>query len=658
MERSEQWQDEETKRGDGTNDGVNGGVDSGMGGDADDVSADDNADGVGADDGAVNVREYDFDGVNGGFVINAQRTAEDVSAVSSESAPGPDSAVSVGSAPDPGSGIAAVGASDNIGLAARRPRRASRGGRAAGRLIVRLIRRLVLFALILAVATGVYYYYRIYLPIQQAQKEYLFANVVRKDVHTAVSATGNIAAKEEVSLYLAASQKVQTIHVKEGDRVSAGQTLISYDIATEQKNLEQKLAIAEINLKNSELNARSIALPATGNELLQYSADVTSAQKSLTDCENEIESIKIRINQQQIRVDDAQRTMEKNESLYALDFLTRDEYDQSVSAYRSATESQNALALSLSGQEQTLEHRRALLADAESKLMNAMNRLSDEANVIRYRQQENIVELAQIEIDQIKDDLADLTPTTVSPVDGNVVAVYVTEGGTASQSSAVIRLSDLSSVVVRSDVSEYDAPLLEVGQKVDIYSSGLPDTALNGVITRIASASVEKESGTEKEVVVPVEIAVDSADNRLKTGYTVDLDVIITEVKDVLSVPSQAIFNEGGERFAYVLLEIGEPIPEGLTVSDDATAQSETESAVSEPTTISVLGLSFALPSLDDVLAKIDSMLAAFGGQFTQNTADDAPVPVKISVTTGLYGDNGVEILAGLPEGTEVVLNP
>ena len=532
-----------------------------------------------------------------------------------------------------------------------RPKTAKKRAGAVLRFVLKTVKRLFILAIVLAVAAAIYYYYRIYLPEVNAEKDYLFTEAVFRDLYSSVSATGKVAVTDETSLYIKTSQKVDKINVREGDRVFAGQILITYDIASEMRTLEQKREIAKINQLNAELGAQSIALPAAGNELLSYTADVNGARKSIRDSENMIESVKIRIKQQQIRVDDADSLAKKNLELYEQGFLTKDEYDVSVSAHKSARESLNDLAISLEGEEQNLEYRRTQLTEAEQKLNNVKKSLGDEGSRLRYEQQLNIAELSRIEIEQIDDDIANLSERTVSPVSGNVVSIGVVEGATASRSNPVITISDLSTIIVKADISQYDAPRLSAGLKAQVYIAGLPDKPYGGVISKIASASVEKESGSEKEVIVPVEIVLDAADDKIKTGYSADVDIIDREQAETLSVPAQAIFSDGGEQFVYILAV---PAPGGDAPTGENNDFFGEARAVFADNLSTVKKPGDAVDYLKNILGWI---LEKIDGLFPKEE-NVRPIPVKQPVVTGFAGDNGTEIVSGLAAGDMAVLNP
>jgi len=47
----------------------------------------------------------------------------------------------------------------------------------------------------------------------------------------------------------------------------------------------------------------------------------------------------------------------------------------------------------------------------------------------------------------------------------------------------------------------------------------------------------------------PVTVRIDAADARLRTGMTAAVDIAVASIHDAIVVPSQAVFERGGERF-------------------------------------------------------------------------------------------------------------
>ena len=403
-----------------------------------------------------------------------------------------------------------------------------------------------------AIAGGGYYYWQSTQPTPLSET-YRLHTVTRGDISESVTTEGTIEPENTVTLYLDAAQTTATVHVKPGDAVAVGDVLVEYDVADTLRELARMKQEAEINLNNASLVLESIITPAEGNELLQYKSEVTTAEKNVFDAENDLQSVESKLVQQQLRVDDALRVRDENASLLASGLLSQSAFDTSETAYRTAAEAYNDLLLQKTARENTLASRKTQLTDAGKRLANAQNKLSETGTALRYAQQENAVKLAELALEEIEDEIAKLTEATQSPVTGAVLSVYAVAGATLAKGSAVVKLADLSAIVVRADVSEYDAPMLAVGQPVVIRTSTLPGAVYTGVISKIAVNAVEKEKSSGSEVVVPVEIMVQNADAMLKMGYSVDAEVFLSKKDDVLSVPTQALRYENDEAFVYVL---------------------------------------------------------------------------------------------------------
>lgn len=474
----------------------------------------------------------------------------------------------------------------------------------------------IVILLIIAAVSGGYYYIWGRAKADPADL-YQTHTAVRENVSRMVSGTGYVEVKDKVSVYLSASQTVSKVNVKEGDKVEAGDVLVVYDIEGDMADLNRRLSEAEIQLANAKLNLKGIEQSATGNELVQYYSDITTAGKNVTDAQNDIitaqknvsdakadiTAIEIKAAQQQLLLDNLSDSLERNEALLESGLIPVNTYDDLITQYKSAQETMNEILLQKETREKTLETRlqqeqyakqkletRLVQEEyAKQKLDNALNRFSDESTAIQYSLQKNIISLNEITIEQIKADMAKLKENSSSPIAGNITAINAQEGAVISKSVPVAAISDTSSIIIRFETSEYDAPAIELGQKVYIQTSALPDKVYTGVVTKIAEEAVEKEDSSDNEIVVPVEISILDLDGKLKIGYSVDVDIVIQEKQGSISVPAKALARQGEGYYLYVIKD-GEVI--------------------------------------------------------------------KTVVEIGLWGDKAVEILSGISEGDLIVLEP
>ena len=456
-------------------------------------------------------------------------------------------------------------------------------------------RVIIILIILLAAAAGGYFYFFRQDTEQDFGSLYRTHTVTPGDIEQKITGSGKIDVRERISVYLNVSQIVSEVYVREGDRVAEGDILVGYDMQRDYDDLLRKLYEAELQLINAQLNLDNITRAAGGNELLQYQSDVTTAQKNITDAELELitaqkgisdaeadlNSTMIRITQQQMLTDDAETNMSNNELLLKSGGVTQKNYDDSVLAYKNAVETLNEMFIQKAIKEKNLEIRiiqlefaeqrletRIIQAEyAEQKLDNSQNKLNDESSRIQYDIQQNIIALNRITIEQINADIDKLIDQSASPVTGVVTSVGATKGGIVSKGTPVVTLSDTSDIIAKFDVSEYDAPLVSLGQKVYITTSALPETVYRGAVVKISGEAIEKKDSSNNEVIVPVEIVINNMDDRLKIGYSIDIEIVTDASENVMFVPVRAVFSQDGDYFVYVITDntlVKTPVTPGM----------------------------------------------------------------------------------------------
>jgi HlyD family secretion protein len=129
----------------------------------------------------------------------------------------------------------------------------------------------------------------------------------------------------------------------------------------------------------------------------------------------------------------------------------------------------------------------------------------------------------------------------VSPIDGVVVSRAVDPGQTVAASLQVSTLfqiaQDLSKLQVKILVDEADIGQVREGQRVNFTVDAFPDETFQGIVTQ-----VRKQPETSANVVAYSVIA--EADNRggqLLPGMTANANIVITQQRNVLKVPSAAL---------------------------------------------------------------------------------------------------------------------
>jgi len=185
-------------------------------------------------------------------------------------------------------------------------------------------------------------------------------------------------------------------------------------------------------------------------------------------------------------------------------------------------------------------------------------------------------------------------------------------GDQVSAGTLAFRLDDLSTLLVDLNVSEIDINLVQLGQNVVLTFDATLAKEYHGTVVEVANVGTETQGVTGFRVTVELL----DADEDVRPEMTSAVDIVTSEVGDVLLVPNRAIRLLDGERVIYILTESPEKLADELENN------------------------SKGLPVFRSGGSPLNAML---------------PIPVTLGASSALYS----ELIAGdLKEGDLVVLNP
>ncbi|MFC1997484.1 efflux RND transporter periplasmic adaptor subunit [Chloroflexota bacterium] len=315
-----------------------------------------------------------------------------------------------------------------------------------------------------------------------------------------------------------------------------------------------------------------------------------------------------------------------NKGLEGLEFQrTQDQlaYDRAVNKYENLLEPPDPLDLAVA---------EAAVFAAQAQLDNAMlqyTRIKDGYSQADLAVLEAVLVDAQREYERVKDappseDIAVLEAKIaasqaaidqteiVAPFSGTITSVDIQPGDQVSAGTLSFQLDDLSTLLVDLNVSEIDINLVEPGQNVVLTFDGILAKEYHGTVAEVAAVGTETQGVTTFRVTVELL----DADEDVRPEMTSAVDIVTSEVDDVLLVPNRAIRLLDGERVIYILTETPEKLAEELSGNSEG----------------------------PPVFRSGQSPLNAI-----------VPIPVTLGATSALYS----EILSGdLKEGDLVVLNP
>ncbi len=156
--------------------------------------------------------------------------------------------------------------------------------------------------------------------------------------------------------------------------------------------------------------------------------------------------------------------------------------------------------------------------------------------------------IADVEIKNLAVKLA----TIATPIEGIVTHIDSSVAGVnITPATATFTIADPSKMKFIANVDEGDIGKVKVGQKITLVLDAYFDQEIEGEVGKIAFASTTTKGGG---TAYPIEVYLpENKDLQFKVGMNGDLEIIISGVKDVLTIPSEAITEKEDKKFIRVI---------------------------------------------------------------------------------------------------------
>lgn len=327
-----------------------------------------------------------------------------------------------------------------------------------------------------------------------------------------ITVTGTAKAVKSADLTPQLQKKVIEVLVDEGDRVEAGDKLIQLD----QADIKAQVAEAQTGLKAAQAALEELLAGSRQEEIDKLTAQVEQAKASYEQKERDYKRY--------------QRLFDKEAVSKQQLESVRTEYISAKNNYKALQES---LKMSQAGPTQeAINTQKSNVAQAEAKLDTAK------------------LNLAKTEI--------------TAPFAGVIAEVNI-EVGEMAGTQPVISIINLSSIKIKTYVSEKNINNLELNQPVEVDFNAL-DHKLEGKIANISPALNQEKLG------FPVEINVDNSSNLIKAGMYAEVKIETDYSVGKVVIPKQALIQEDGNSYIYIVENnkaVKKKVSTGLTTTED-----------------------------------------------------------------------------------------
>ena len=354
------------------------------------------------------------------------------------------------------------------------------------------------------------------------------------------------------------------------------------NIALISDKLESDIQLAEAGLRSAQAN-----LEGTQSYNQQQ---LSQARTSISTMENLLEQDRISLKRNQLaldqakstersaktRLDNAKAELDRKKELYEKKFAALREVENAQTEYASAQSGYESAQKNVQSQEENGQTQKKIIENREVTLRAEKDDLETLKQSLdkQIRQIEIQVQQAQERLDILKKSeqgekqIAELAKasakanllraqsminnakerldwaTVISPMTGRVVQCKVEEGeiitsgrSAWSQGPPVMIVADLSKMIVKTYVHEFDIGKVKVGQRAEIEISAYPDDTFEGKVEEISPSGQPIDNIVKFEVMVMVT----KAPKPLLPGMTADVDIIFDERDDVLQLPIEAV---------------------------------------------------------------------------------------------------------------------
>ena len=411
---------------------------------------------------------------------------------------------------------------------------------------------------------------------KQAQQKLLASMqtvaVKKGDLVAIVGATGTVNANQSASIAWQTNGRVAEINVKLNDLAVKDQVLAELDPAS----VSQAINSARADLVSAKRDLEDV---------LQSKTSEADAYLTLTKAEDKVQTTK----------NDRDHWNYKNSDWIRV-YQARSAFLQAANELKKAQNAFDAVAMLPSGDASQ---------KAAAEKLPAAQLVNDKAlrnlNLILGRTYDNTVaedfanyDLAKAKADDArrawerlangpnKDDIeaaqarVDAAESTVkmakitAPFNGTITQVDAKVGDEVKAGIASFRVDALSRLLVKVEIPEVDVNRVNVGQRVELTFDAVLGSKYTGTVTEVEPV------GTDNQGVVNFTITIElkDGDGEVRPGMTAAVNIVVSEIKDVLIVPNRAVSKKSGN---YVVFILKNNQVTGIPVEIGASSDVETE---------------------------------------------------------------------------------
>ncbi len=354
------------------------------------------------------------------------------------------------------------------------------------------MKKILLIVLAILVAAGLVTF--MVVKQQSGYTKVMTAKIVRQNLSTVISGTGQIKPKTYVNVGATSFGRITHLYVKEGDPVKKGQVIATVENVQPEANVQ----------------AQQAQIASTKTDVNSFLAAENTAKANLDRAEADLEQKKL----------DWQRA----QGLYQAGIMAKQDFDAKKAAYDTAVA--------------TIAQMQAALAQSKAQTDSSRAKVNNAVAQLRFNE-----------------DALNKT-VSVAPFDGVVTNLPVREGETVvvgiqnAEGSTMMTIADMSVVTAEVKVDETDIVNVKIGQPAEVSVDAIPGKSFKSHVTLVGDqallrssgvATSQSTTGTEEAKDFKVVVTLDQPNAELRPGLSTTARITTAHKDNVLSLPIQAL---------------------------------------------------------------------------------------------------------------------
>lgn len=381
--------------------------------------------------------------------------------------------------------------------------------------------------------------------------EYQTAVVERGDLIAIVGATGIVEAKQTADLNWQTTGRVANVYFATNDKVNAGEILA--DLA--DNTLPQSVILAQADL---------VTAKKALDDLLSSGTEGAETYKRLLQTEKDLRVAEDERDQWNYNGADWDRIYEARSAFLRLEEELKDDqaaFDLLIELPTDNPErvkAKEALDKTRFDRDKALRNLNYIFGKAYDQQVAedfadyeiALSKLEDvQRDWERVKDGPNVDDISAAEARVAAAEATVSLGWLEAPFNGTVTRAFLKAGDEVSSGTPGFRIDDLSELFVKVNISEVDINRVRRGQAVDLSFDAVGAKNYQGEVTEVSSVGVDDGGGVDFEVTLKI---VDP-DDQVRPGMTAAVNIVVSEIKDVLIVPNRAVRLVDSQRVVYLL---------------------------------------------------------------------------------------------------------